>query len=177
MTERTFLINKLIKDNGYLSYLEIGYQWGLNFDNVICDKKVSVDPEVKFNADFTMSSDQFFEINKDKFDIVFIDGMHLREYVLRDVYNSLSILNENGVIVIHDCIPTHEHNQFRERISRNWQGDVWKAIVQLAQDGHLMQLLNVETGIVLLWNLKKEYHIPEGELTWQWLNDNFKQIF
>lgn len=177
MTDRTLLINKLISDNGYKSYLEIGYQWGLNFEFVECDKKVSIDPEPKFNAQFVMSSDQFFAVNTDKFDIVFIDGMHLEEYVLRDVENSLKILNDNGVIVIHDCLPKHEHNQTRERECRNWQGDVWKAIVKLARIGYMMQLLNIETGIILLWNQKKDYHVPDGELTWEWFKNNFRDIF
>lgn len=50
-------------------------------------------------------SDSFFRLNKDKFDLVFIDGDHAHEQVLRDVQHSLSALNEDGLICMHDTWP------------------------------------------------------------------------
>ena len=39
-----------------------------------------------------MSSDEFFLKNKDQFDIIFIDGLHVYEQVKRDIENSLIVL-------------------------------------------------------------------------------------
>jgi hypothetical protein len=42
-----------------------------------------------------MTSDEFFEINKSTYDIIFIDGLHIDEQVERDIINGLKILNLN----------------------------------------------------------------------------------
>jgi hypothetical protein len=174
MLERTELINQLIHKNNYESYLEIGVGTNLNFNDVVCKEKMSVDPNGF--ALFTGTSDEFFNQNKQTFDIVFVDGLHLAEQVVKDVSNSLPVLRQNGVIVIHDCYPEKEERQFRRRVTRNWEGDVWKAIVHLARIGYSMELRMVETGIVLLWNKPKEYTVPKGELTWNWFQKHFKNM-
>jgi predicted O-methyltransferase YrrM len=77
-----------------------------------------------------MSSDNFFKNNQDKFDLIFIDGLHQYEQVKRDVYNSLKFLNDNGVILLHDCMPSSFMRQAPKRSSNIWNGDVWKNIVE-----------------------------------------------
>jgi hypothetical protein len=131
---RTEIINGLIKKNNYTSYLEIGVntpaQPGYNWVGVNIPLKHGVDPNV--DTTYKMTSDEFFEKHiTQKYDIVFVDGLHLHEQVYRDIINSLNNLNENGVIVVHDCNPVTEITQRRERASDSWHGDVWKAIVQL----------------------------------------------
>ena len=79
------------------------------------------------DADYIMSSDSYFANYHQKFDIIFIDGLHLYEQVLKDIINSLHHLNEGGVIVMHDCMPTREEYQYRDRVTGSWNGDVWKA--------------------------------------------------
>jgi predicted O-methyltransferase YrrM len=39
---------------------------------------------------------------KAKYDLIFIDGMHLFDYTLIDVFFAVSLLNKNGIIVIDD---------------------------------------------------------------------------
>jgi len=88
------------------------------------------------------TSDNYFPRidSTDNFDVVFIDGFHTYEQSLRDVINSLGKLNENGVIVMHDCNPLHyaaayPAKSFEHAMQLNlpgwngaWQGDVWKTI-------------------------------------------------
>lgn len=174
MFKRTILLNKLIKDNNYKSYLEIGVYDSVNFNKIICKEKIGVDPNNE--ATEKKTSDDFFICNKKKFDIIFIDGLHLAEQVIKDVHNSLSILNDNGIIVIHDCLPREERFQFRERISKNWQGDVWKAIIKFAEEGWCMKLIDIETGIIFLYKKKKQYNIPNGLINWEYYQKYFKKI-
>jgi hypothetical protein len=54
-------------------------------------------------------------------------------------------LNENGVIVVHDCNPVTEITQRRERASDAWHGDVWKAIVQLRIENPELEIYTVNT--------------------------------
>ena len=74
-----------------------------------------------------MTSDDFFKDNKEKFDTIFIDGLHIDEQVQKDIENSLNALNEGGTIVMHDCKPLSEEAQIFPRIQIAWNGDVWKA--------------------------------------------------
>lgn len=132
--QRSDIINFLIKKFNYKSYLEIGTNIPKNnFDKIEVDYKVSVDPVPIGKITFIGTSDQYFEsISEDtKFDIVFIDGLHHDDQVLKDIENSLNHLNENGTIVCHDCLPTTEDMQVRNDHGREWTGDVWRAIADL----------------------------------------------
>ena len=49
-----------------------------------------------------MESSEAFKILKNKFDLIYIDGNHLYNYVLDDLEKSLNIINYNGLIVLDD---------------------------------------------------------------------------
>jgi len=131
---RTKVINKLIADNGYESYLEIGVYDGKNFENVICTAKVGVDPNLPpslqgksiFNK---ASSDDFFHNNVDKFDLIFIDGDHESEQVEKDIVNAYKSLNKDGMILLHDCNPPTYESQVVPRIQGEYCGTVWRSVV------------------------------------------------
>lgn len=135
MRERTRVINKLIADNGYESYLEIGIgDPRANFQKVLCDRKLSVDPEVD-GADLRMSSDNFFEQNEDKFDLIFIDGLHHSDQVEKDIVNAYKSLNKGGCLLIHDCRPDEAASTVIPRGDRvHWMGDVYRATTGLIED-------------------------------------------
>lgn len=87
---RTEIINYLISIlERKITYLEIGVRNPIrNFVHINADVKYSVDPGVEFEenpVDFQFTSDEFFsklsnkQILSDdvKFDVIFIDGLHL----------------------------------------------------------------------------------------------------
>ncbi len=122
------IINKLINSKKFKSYLEIGCQSDINFSKIKIENKVGVDPQS--GGTLRMTSDEFFSQNKDTFDLIFIDGLHIHEQVLKDIDNSLNVLNENGVILLHDCLPAKIWHQTIPQTHSSWNGDVWKSIVQ-----------------------------------------------
>jgi hypothetical protein len=124
----------LIKKYEYKSYLEVGTQDPTsNFDKIEVENKVSIDPFPRGRVTFVGTSDEYFESITDdvKYDIIFIDGLHHSDQVLKDIENSLNHLSENGTIVCHDCLPTTEKMQERDDHGGEWTGDVWKAIAEL----------------------------------------------
>jgi hypothetical protein len=134
--KRHELINKLIQDNGFKTYLEIGLGDGRNFAKIKCEQKAGVDPNaagVGIMQEFSVAviseeSDYFFKYAADhKFDIIFIDGLHTAEQVERDIVNSWNCLNKGGIILLHDINPPTKESQMVPKVSSPWKGDVWRA--------------------------------------------------
>ena len=48
------------------------------------------------------TSDEFFLNNKEKYDVIYIDGWHEAPQVYEDINNSWNCLNENGIIICDD---------------------------------------------------------------------------
>ena len=122
------IVQNIIKKKNYKNYLEIGCFDDELFNYVNCENKVGVDPVS--GGTVRATSDQFFKDNKEKFDCVFIDGLHEYHQVKKDIINSLKFLNEDGVVFLHDCLPNNYYEQATPRCQWIWNGDVWKAIVE-----------------------------------------------
>ena len=129
------IINFLIQQRKYQSYLEVGTCGFTNYNQIKCDNKECIDPNPNNKYTYNMTSDEAFKIIKDKgnkYDIIFIDGLHWSEQVTRDINNSLSILNPNGVVVLHDCNPPtvwHACWPMPNPCQRPWNGDCFKSII------------------------------------------------
>ncbi len=125
---RLEIVSETIQRKKFSTYLEIGC-----FDNQLFNhiniNKTGVDPYKGGNI--RLKSDDFFNINKKKYDCIFIDGLHTYKQVIKDIKNSLNFLNQNGIIFVHDCLPNNVYEQNVPRSTYTWNGDVWKAIVEM----------------------------------------------
>lgn len=164
---RVQLLNYLISTRGYRSYLEIGCGANQTFNAVAAAHKVGVD--AYRGGTLRMSSDEFFRFNQDRFDLVFVDGLHLCEQVLRDVQNSLNCLSAGGCIVLHDCLPTRREHQGRRPEERDWTGDVWKAVVALRRRTDCdVAVLDADWGLgIVIPRPNSEPLTTTPELTWE----------
>jgi SAM-dependent methyltransferase len=146
------IINYLISVNDYKSFLEIGTQAKINFTSVNVDRKVCVDPDPNAEADYQMTSDEYFENNFEKFDIVFVDGLHHADVAYRDIVNSLRRLNPGGCIVVHDVIPFSYEAQVIPLLKAAelniiaWNGDVWKSCVNTDHGCGIIHFTNPGEG-------------------------------
>jgi len=146
---RIDIIQKIISNQQYKSYLEIGCDKNQIFSQITLNKKIGVDPYSGGNVRKT--SDDFFEENVEKFDLIFIDGLHVYEQVKKDIINSINFLNREGVILVHDCLPDTIGKQAVPRYKMQWNGDVWKAIVDLRQRDDLeIHTCFVDQGIGII---------------------------
>ena len=147
------LIEYLIKKNNYKNYLEIGCDKNQLFSKVNINNKIGVDPVSGGNVRKT--SDDFFKENKSSFDIVFIDGLHTYEQVKKDILNSVNCLLDEGIILVHDCMPDSLGKQAVPRYKMQWNGDVWKAIVDLRQQENLeIYTCEIDQGIGIVTKKK-----------------------
>ena len=129
LIHRKEIINEIIKLKNFNDYLEIGCDQNELFSEIKIKNKIGVDPNN--GGTHRMTSDDFFSQNKEKFDLVFIDGLHTYSQTLKDIRNSINILNNNGFILLHDCFPMSYYDQAVPRAQRKWNGDVWKTIVEM----------------------------------------------
>lgn len=161
----TDILNYLIKTYNFKSYLEIGIEYPENnFNYIEIENKIGVDPKPKGDCNYIMTSDMFFEsyCGNRRFDLIFIDGLHLEEQVTRDFHNSLAHLNEGGIIALHDCNPTNEAKQFERPISEGcaWNGTCWKTFVELRMTRPDLQMhcVDCDEGFAIIKRGKQEIY-------------------
>jgi len=136
MKTQTEIINFLFDLYGFTSYLEIGVRNPSdNFDKISAIMKHGVDPNPKRKYSYNMTSDDFFQnyVNQ-KYDVIFIDGLHTEEQSYKDIKNSICNLKDNGYIIIHDCNPNYEFKtrSYDDYLKKPgaWNGTVYKAFLR-----------------------------------------------
>lgn len=179
-TSRTDIIQYLINKFQFTSYLEIGIHKSENFNKIIIDYKVSVDPDINTNAIYHLTSDDFFTQNKEKFDIIFIDGLHTAEQVKKDIVNSLKVLNRNGYIIVHDCNPLDEFlarsvDEFLKD-GYYWNGDVYKGYLEAVQEYNLAYAtVDTDWGVGVISGHKMNY-LDIEDLTYEKFDKNREKL-
>jgi hypothetical protein len=161
-------------------YLEIGVNQGLTLTLARC-RSVGVDPAFILNTDVVKdkpflalvqeTSDDFFANHDVQAllggapDLVFLDGLHHAEFLLRDFINTERVSHRKTVIVLHDCLPVTAYMARRKQddpppegsnLPRLWSGDVWMtlaAIRRLRPDLRIMPFNAPPTGLVLITDL------------------------
>ena len=170
---RLEIVVETIQRKKFNTYLEIGC-----FDNQLFNhiniSKTGVDPYKGGNI--KLKSDDFFKINKKKYDCIFIDGLHTYEQVIKDINNSLYCINQNGIIFVHDCLPNNVYEQNVPRGTYVWNGDVWKAIVEMRTKKDLQTYtINADYGIGVILKKNNQNTLDIKETNFKKLK--FKDFF
>ncbi|QDV69521.1 hypothetical protein Poly24_32370 [Rosistilla carotiformis] len=177
---RFHIINALLQNTQQKRYLEIGVRnLEDNFNRINADFKVCVDPgyEAAINhATFPMTSDDFFDqlhndrldIEHNRFDVIFLDGLHLADQLYRDIQNALQVVADTGFIVLHDCNPPtlhHARENFREQspAAGFWNGTCWKAFQRIrTETDKRCFVVDVDWGVGVIVNHDEDpaYRLP-----------------
>ncbi|HEV8547987.1 MAG TPA: class I SAM-dependent methyltransferase [Polyangiaceae bacterium] len=99
-------------------------------------------------------------------ELTFIDGLHLFEAALADFAGAEAWSNPSSTIVLHDCVPIAPVTARRERATRFWVGDTWKAAWALARyrpDLRIRTLLAPPSGLVVVRGLDPSSRVLERE--------------
>jgi glutaredoxin-related protein len=185
----TQLLNHLVDKYNLQSYLEIGVQdTRNNFDRVKSKVKIGVDPCLPM---LTLSnsmghesvligkrSDDFFSIGVGPFNLIFIDGLHHSCQVKRDFENSLRCLDDNGYIVIHDCLPEERVTTCVPRGNQKmWHGDVYKFCLNLkSYDGIDFITYDFDCGCCVVWKDTTKKGTETVDTSWENYKLNGKQL-
>ena len=188
------IINYFIEKNKYINYLEIGVRAPQAcFNRIIASHKDAVDPAPLQDGDinYPITSDAFFQLLENdttiKYDIIFIDGLHLYEQVRKDISNSLKHLTDNGTIIMHDCNPPSIHHQrtnyedYSTPAGSAWNGTTWKAFVELRciNPNLSMSVIDTDYGIGIIQNGNQQIwnESPIDEcINYEYLDKNRKDL-
>jgi hypothetical protein len=172
---RTGVLQHLIDKYNLDSYLELGTQSrSQNFDKVKCKKKFCVDIDPLAKADFTGSTDEFFNQNKECYSIVFVDAEHTAEQVRKDFENALKVLSPKGFIVLHDCNPeTYERTLVpRPTPTGPWNGDVYRFVASIDA---IKYCIDIDNGCMVVRNIYRHWTFSEYP-DWETFNTNRKEL-
>lgn len=155
------------------NYLEIGIRHGKSLSLARCDA-VGVDPQPEPTMPLPQrtrivatTSDDFFD-DVDAVaalgapDFVFIDGMHLFEFALRDFMNVERNSHPATIVVVDDVCPNHPIQAARDRRTRVWTGDVWKlrdCLARVRPDLFLLTLDTSPTGLLVIAGLDRKNRV------------------
>jgi len=169
------------------TYFEIGTRAGDSLALAGCSS-IAVDPQFAIRSDvlgkkplclmYQSTSDDFFSsydptklLGRD-LDLVFLDGLHLFEVLLRDFLHAERFCRPDSLIMIHDCIPTDvyvadrkddpEHRRAMGSKPSWWTGDVWKLVPILKHWRPHLSVRGLDctpTGLVLVTNLDRDSRV------------------
>jgi hypothetical protein len=96
-------------------------------------------------------TDVFFKEDDRTWDCIFVDADHSYPQALRDVINSLKVLNDDGLLFMHDTYPPNV-----ESVVPSLCGDVFKAYLELVERPDLEVLtLPLFNGLTLVRRVDK----------------------
>lgn len=155
-------------------YLEIGTRSGRSLA-LAQGNFVAIDPEFGSFAPplrtgtrghfFAQTSDDFFAggfLAREGIrpDLGFLDGMHLSEFLMRDLMHFERAARPGAVAVLHDCLPCTHAMETRDPAAvaqgKPWTGDVWKVLWWLVahRPDLRVQVLDAwPTGLVVIEGL------------------------
>jgi predicted O-methyltransferase YrrM len=86
-----------IDDNDHKTLLQGNEESNFDYNMSICKNidKITI---------HKITSDNFFSINKNTFNFIYIDGCHMCEFIKRDLENSFNVLEKNGIMWMDDYL-------------------------------------------------------------------------
>ncbi|MFY2860302.1 class I SAM-dependent methyltransferase [Mycobacterium sp. THU-M104] len=168
------------------TYFEVGTETGSSLALAGCDA-IAVDPQFQLEVTatgnrrrtffFQMPSDTFFATENVRqllgrpVDMVFLDGMHRFEFLLRDLIGTEAACHPRSLILLHDCVPLNPRMALRQWLPGDpsekdtagmWTGDVWKLLPILKKyrpDLRLHVLDCPPTGLVAVTRVDPASHV------------------
>jgi len=148
------IIPEIVKHLDCSTYLELGIYDGTNLSKVskYVDRIISVDikdvRKERIGEFHLKTTDEFFETFNEMVDVIFIDADHNFESVKKDFNNSIKLLNEFGVIFLHDTDPMEQYLLDPGYCGDSYKMDSW--IRETYPDLDVMTLPISEAGLTMV---------------------------
>jgi Methyltransferase domain len=173
-------------------YLEIGISSGASLALALENSyAVGVDPKIAvifplraWTKLYQSTSDQFFDkYYGDLFDLIFIDGLHTFDAVVKDFCHAEELCSPSTVMLIHDTIPlfkeTSQPPSENEDTPSFWTGDVWKLIPALIKGRPDLKIFTIPclpSGITVIQGFSEEPKGLSQEIIQEFKSKDFEWI-
>ncbi len=173
------------------AYLEVGVNRGMTFHALAATTKVAVDPKFDFSerpepapgctvAYHEVTSDAYFgtiATAADRFDVIYLDGLHTFEQTLRDLINAVDFLAPDGVIVIDDVRPNSypaslpvpaevraTRAMLKMEKDTSWMGDVYKLVFFVETFFQQFSYATIANnhGQLVMWRQRRAKVVPRA---------------
>jgi len=171
------------------AYLEIGVWKAKTFFPARAARKVAVDPKFAFDVEaaktqhptaefFAVTSDAYFgQVSPtEKFDVIYLDGLHTFEQTLRDLLNAVSFLKDDGIIIIDDVYPREYHSALANvkhahlvkahtgSENKEWMGDVYKLtfFIESFLQQYSYRMVSNNHGQLVMWRETRRSVVERG---------------
>lgn len=199
-TPVSMVINEILQQQNLgRSYLEVGVEYGFCFEAVRAHRKTAVDPKFRFQkwppyrgvSLQEAPSDAFFQSlsPSERFDLVFLDGLHTAEQTWKDFRNVAKHLDSNSVVIIDDTVPNDEYSAelsseqaYAKRTlagvknDYQWHGDVYRVVLKIREEFPAIQVvtvIDVPNPFTVCWNIPRWLDLTSEEIP----NRSFSQVF
>lgn len=179
-------INHLARHLQAKSYLEVGVASGDTFFAVDIANKVAVDPKFRFDyRSYENESNHFFEISSDvyftkfsndeKFDVIFLDGLHTFEQTFRDFCSSIMVAHDKTIWILDDTMPSDVFSSWPKQMQavnfrkqagltgEQWHGDVFKVVFAIHDFFPMLSYVTINTAgnpQTVVWKKAREEFSP-----------------
>lgn len=157
------------------TYVEIGVHSGASLAQVQPGTfTIGIDPNLATGFTcpprvriYRLTSSQFFRehdlsriIGREAVSFALIDGFHVFEQALEDLWNLERYMAPDGIVAVHDTIPLDRETSSRERTTEFYTGDVWKIVPFLnryRRELEITTVLTAPTGLTLIRGFDPKY--------------------
>ena len=156
--------------SGHISFTLDQGKYSKRYQGIVAleEKSISKSAELYFNnseqLETRFSNFNYYSIHKKNREKLMSSGLiMLQKMPIKDDIeteeneqiweNSLNFLKPGGIILLHDCLPSNVFNQAMPRCQYDWNGDVWKAIVEFRTKKNLdIYTCFADQGIGVIFN-------------------------
>ena len=149
------LVVQLVKSVNCRTYLELGIYDGSTLARVgeFVPRVIGVDiKDLRINKNIgefhLLKTKDFFQSFNDTVDVIFIDADHSFESVKEDFESALKLLNEFGIIILHDTDPISE-----KYLDKGYCGDSYRMLDWLEANHPEMSVITLpisEAGLTII---------------------------
>jgi len=103
-----------------------------------------------------------------RYDIILVDSWHEYDTSYRDLRDAFDLIDEGGMLVVHDCLPPNAASTGAKFIPGGWCGLSYKAYLDFVYARHDLDYFTVDTdiGCGIIRKLKQRVEPRQHGLLW-----------
>ena len=119
-----------------------------------------------------------------RYDIILVDPFHEYDSSYRDLHEALDLIDEGGMLVVHDCLPPRAKVATPRQLPGEWPGVTYKAYLDFISERRDLEYTTVDVdygcGLIRKSSSELQINARHDSLLWQdWreIGNDFNRTF